>query len=159
MLVDVLLGVVVVAGTLLLAALHSGCGASALRTHVAAAAVVTVALEGGEAAIAAETHRRLDGCAGDAACMESTALELHHAVERTGIEAAFVTVRGLTVSYVEAVRVAALAGDVASVLPYLLEMAGRIAAEWRTLADGMRLLGLELPVPPPLLAASVGGAS
>jgi hypothetical protein len=149
-LVDVLLGVVVVAGTLLLAALHSGCGASALQTQARAATVATVALEVAHRATMEETERRLEAC-GDVACTQD--------VERSmaPIALAYEAARVSLVGWVEALQVAAVAGDDGDVIAALLTAGARWLALWDPLAAALAGVGVEVPRLPPLVTGLLGG--
>ena len=149
-LVDVLLGVVVVAGTLLLAALHSGCGASALQTQARAATVATVALEGAHRATMEETERRLEAC-GDVACTQD--VERAMAPIALAYEAAHVSLVG----WVEALQVAAVAGDDGDVIAALLTAGARWLALWDPLAAALAGVGVEVPRLPPLVTGLLGG--
>jgi hypothetical protein len=130
----------------------SGCGASAIRVQARAATIATVALEGVQRVTMAETHARLSACQDDAC---TVAVEADMAPIALAHDAARATLTG----WVEALDVAAIAGDDGDVIAALITAATRWLSEWSTLARVLAAIGLDVPELPPFLLALAGGAS
>lgn len=133
--------------------LASGCG-GAIQAQARAITVATVALEGVDRAVEAHARSRLAECE-DEACVDATEAELMRALEPVTV--AMASTRGVLQTWIEAFRIALVAGEDGDVLGALTTSAGRLVVEWGVLAGALGTAGLEVPAIPPLVLA-VGGA-
>jgi hypothetical protein len=129
----------------------SGCGASALQVQARAATVATVALEGAHRLAMDATEDRLDACE-TVACTQ----EVEQAMAPVAL--AHEAARVALVGWVEALRLAAVAGDDGDVLSALLTAGARWLSLWDPLAAALAGVGVEVPRLPPLVTGLLGGA-
>jgi hypothetical protein len=132
---------ILVGGALLLwlAAVLSGCGASALVQHARASSAASVAVVGAHDVIVATCQRAIDAC-GDVACVD----EVHARCATAG------SARDLTSeavgAYADAIEIASIAGgEDPGVLATLGRAAGLALERWTTVAVALAPLGVELP--------------
>lgn len=151
---------VVVCGLVWLAMHLTGCGASALRAHASAAAVLTVAHEGAREVLVATVDAQAAECEARPEAERAPCAETLRAVAEPAAVAVDGVRAGLTV-YREAVTVAAAAEAGEDVLSALAVALARVVREWDTVAAALSRLGVDVPPLPPivrgLLDALAGG--
>lgn len=134
-----------------LAAMCSGCGAGAVRTHATAALYTTHAVRvGGEAVDAARASALDDLHEPDAIREEAARWE--------PIGAALDAVRETLAAWVDGIDLARIADDEGIGLAALLPLAARVLALYARAAALASSLDAELPALPPWLLAVAGGA-
>lgn len=138
----------------LLAWCASGCGASGLRAQARAITVATVALEGVERGVEAYADDEMRACS-DEPCIDAAEVRLAEQLAPVGV--ALASTRSTLLVWVEALRLALVAGEDGDVLGALMTSAGRLVVEWGELARSLADAGLVAPVLPPLVLAAGGG--
>ncbi len=136
------IAVMVIVGVV--AALTSGCGASAVRNHATMATIATVASAGAANAVVSATAVAIAACPppgaeARAACLD----EVSVASETAGAVVDLVV--PLVGAYRDAVETGAIAGDNPSVLATLTLVAIRLLEAWPRMVEALRVLGIEVP--------------
>lgn len=136
--------------------LATGCGAGALRAHASAATIATVALEGVHRTTMQITEERLRDCT-DAACADGVEKSM------ASVVLAYESARAGLVTWVDAIRVAQIAGEGGDVAGALLTAAARWVADlWPALVEAIEaVIDVDLPELPPFvtgLVASLGAS-
>jgi len=142
---------IVVAG-LALGYACTGCGAGAIATQARAATIATVALEGAHRVALDVTDQRLAEC-GDEACAARVGETL------APVTLAYEAARAGLGTWVEAIRIAQVAGEDGDVVLALLTAAARwIADLWPPLVAALEdVAEVDLPELPPLVTGLLAG--
>jgi ADP-ribosylglycohydrolase len=115
----------------------SGCG-GAISAQARAASVATVALEGAHRLAMDETRERLAACQ-DEPCVDGVERDL------APVALAHDAARATLAAWVEALRVAVVAGEDGDVVAALVTAASRLLSEWSALVAALARVGVEVP--------------
>ena len=117
--------------------LFVGCG-GALRTQARAATISSLVAERGHALALDAARTRIEECE-TAECVDRVESSFAPVV------LAYESVRAALTAWVDALRLAAIAGEDQDVLAALFEVAGRFAALWEEFKMALEGVGVELP--------------
>lgn len=137
------------AGAMIVVSTCAGCG-GLISAQARAATVATVALEGAHRLAIGHTEEALAACQ-DVPCVDAVEASM------VPVATAHDVTRSVLSAWVDALRVAVVAGEDGDVVAALVTAASRLLSEWVRLVEALARVGVELPALPGFVLAA-GGA-